>query len=168
MAEGTPQHNQIGFNLITSVGIQMRASPCSGYTSDQRVLAGSLYTYPDVVIVCGEPLFEDEHRDTIINPTLIVEVLSSTMEAYDRGEKFACYRQIESLREYVLVSQNQPRVECFTRQLDGTWNYMAVEGLEATIHLASINCELKLAEIYDKVRFEAPPVAQEETPLPMP
>lgn len=120
MAEGTPQHNQIGFNLITSVGIQMRASPCSGYTSDQRVLVGSLFTYPDVVIVCGEPLFEDEHRDTIINPTLIVEVLSSTMEAYDRGEKFACYRQIESLREYVLVSQNQPRVECFTRQLDGT------------------------------------------------
>jgi Uma2 family endonuclease len=118
-----------------------------------RVLVSQtgLYTYPDAVVVYGEPRFLDDKRDTLLTPTLIVEVLSDSTEAYDRGQKFEHYRQIESLQEYVLVSQAAPKVERFLRQEAGTWLFSEATGLDATAELASIQCRLPLAEVYDKV-----------------
>lgn len=111
-----------------------------------------LFTYPDVVVVCGEPRLADEHLDTLLNPTLLIEVLSPSTEAYDRGKKFEHYRTIESLAEYLLVAQDEPRIEQFVRQPDGHWLFTAIAGLPATILLPSIRCELSLSEVYDKVQ----------------
>ncbi|HLJ20305.1 MAG TPA: Uma2 family endonuclease [Stellaceae bacterium] len=160
MAGGSPQHNQIGFNLITALGVQLLGGHCRGYTSDQRVLADELYTYPDITVVCGEPRFEEGDPGTLTNPTLLVEVLSASTEAYDRGDKFAHYRRIESLQEYVLVSQAKPHIERFLRRDDGEWLFTAVEGLEATLRMTSIGCELRLAQVYDRVEFEGEPPAK--------
>jgi len=102
---------------------------------------------------CGEPRFEDTLRDTLLNPTLIIEVLSPSTEAYDRGKKFEFYRSIPSFREYLLVAQDEPRVEQFTLQADGRWIFTATAGLDSTVTLASISCVLAMAEIYDKVSF---------------
>jgi Uma2 family endonuclease len=118
-----------------------------------RVPETGLYTYPDVIVVCGEPSFEDENVDTLLNPVLIVEVLSPTTESYDRGKKFDGYRTIASLAEYVLVSQTEPRVEQFFRQDGEHWLFIATHGRERSISLASVQCELALEEIYDKVAF---------------
>lgn len=156
MAGGSPQHDQISFNLISTLGGQLRGGPCRGYTSDQLVLVREtgLFTYPDVTVVCGEPRFEQMRVNVLVNPTLLIEVLSDSTEAYDRGEKFAHYRRIESLQEYVLVAQDRPRIERYLRQEDGTWNYTAAEGLEAMLRLDSIRCGLRLAEVYAQVGFE--------------
>jgi Uma2 family endonuclease len=153
MSGGSRQHNLIVTNLIRELSTQLKRRPCEVYTNDQRVRIPetSLYTYPDVVVLCGEPIFEDETVDTLLNPLLIVEVLSPTTEAYDRGKKFEGYRTIASLAEYVLVSQHEPRVEQFLRQDGGHWLFTATHGRERSISLASIQCELALAEIYDKV-----------------
>jgi Uma2 family endonuclease len=117
-----------------------------------KVAETGLYTYPDVTVVCGEPHFEDVQIDTLLNSTLIVEVLSPSTEAYDRGDKFQQYREIASLREYVLVSQLRPRVERFIRQ-EGGWLMVESRGIEATISLEAIDCELRLSEVYDRVTF---------------
>jgi Uma2 family endonuclease len=164
MAGGSPEHNAIGANLLGALVPQLRGGPCRSFTSDQRVKLEEtgLYTYPDITIVCGERHFDDARRDTLLNPTLIIEVLSDSTEAYDRGEKFAHYRRVESLREYVLVSQNRPRIERYLRQPDGTWNYAAVDGLESEIRLDSIGCLLRLAEVYDGISFERPPESPHE------
>jgi Uma2 family endonuclease len=118
-----------------------------------------LYTYPDVVVVCGERLFEDVNRDTLLNPTLIVEVLSPSTEGYDRGDKFDHYAELESLKEYVLVAQDRPRVERYVRQEPGEdWRFAAVSDLQGTLDLLSIGCGLALAEVYARVQFpEEPP-----------
>ncbi|HKV09458.1 MAG TPA: Uma2 family endonuclease, partial [Thermoanaerobaculia bacterium] len=133
----------------------LKRSPCRVCPGDQRVHipATGLYTYPDAVVVCGEPRFEDERLDTLLNPTLLVEVLSPSTEAYDRGKKFEHYRSIESLAEYLLVSQTEPRVEQFLRQEDGIWLFKAFAGLDATLLLPSLRCAVPLAEIYDKVEL---------------
>ena len=120
-----------------------------------RLSPDGLYTYPDVVVICGDPQFADDQRDTLVNPTLIVEVLSPSTEAYDRGFKSAQYRTIESLEEYVLVSQAEPRVEVFRRQPGGHWLLSEAAGLEASAHFESLDCSLKLGDIYDKVIFNA-------------
>lgn len=153
MAGAGESHNLVVANLIVSLGTQLRKRPCRVYPSDLRVLVSEtgLYTYPDVVVVCGEPRFLDEKRDTLLNPTLLVEVLSDATEAYDRGKKFEHYRRIDSLQEYVLVSPTEPRVERFLRQEGGTWLFSEAAGLEATADLPSIGCALPLAEVYEKV-----------------
>jgi Uma2 family endonuclease len=157
MAGASPPHNAIVFNLSGELSPQLRGGPCRGYVSDQRVKvsATGLYTYPDVVVVCGEPQFEDDHLDSLINPTLIIEVLSSTTEAYDRGSKFAQYRQLESFQEYVLIAQDECHVEWFVRQPDGRWLLAEAKDLAETVHLASIGCNLKLEDVYYLV--ELPP-----------
>jgi Uma2 family endonuclease len=153
MAGASIEHNAVVANLLGELRQQLKRRPCQVFPSDLRlhVPATGLYTYSDAVVVCGEPRLEDEHLDTLLNPTLIVEVLSPTSEAYDRGKKFEHYRSIESLAEYLLVAQDEPRIEQYLRQSDGRWLFTAVAGLNATMALPSIQCELSLAEVYDKV-----------------
>lgn len=161
MAAGRPEHAQVGANLITALGRRLDSGPCQVYSSDLRVhveLTGT-YNYPDVTVVCGEARFK-ESTDGLLalrNPTVIVEVLSPTTAAYDRGEKFMQYQQIESLREYVLVSIDRPRVEHFARQGPAQWLFTTVEGLDAVLKLPAIHVETPLGEIYRRVVF--PPEA---------
>lgn len=154
MSGASREHNLIAVNITASVHGQLKGRPCETYAGDMRVhvSATGLYTYPDVTVVCGEPQLEGAELDTLLNPTLLIEVLSPSTEAYDRGKKFAQYRALESFREYVLVSQEEVRVEIFTRQEDGHW-LLSQEAahLDETVPLASIGCELRLADVYDRV-----------------
>jgi Uma2 family endonuclease len=156
MSGGTHPHAIITSNVSRELGNALKKRPCIVTASDVRVrVAGSgLYTYPDVVVVCGEPKLLDGRRDTLLNPILILEVLSPSTEAYDRGFKFAQYRTVESLQEYVLVSQAEPRVELFRRQPSGDWLLSEAVGLEAVCRFASVECSVALADVYDKVTFE--------------
>jgi Uma2 family endonuclease len=156
MAGASRWHNLIVTNLSREISSQLRDRPCEVYSNELRVRipATGLYTYPDLVVVCGEPeLEDDDHLDTLLNPTLIIEVLSPNTEAYDRGKKFEHYQAIPSLAEYVLVSQEAPRVEQFLRQDGNRWLLTAAAGMDARIALPSIQCELALAEVYLKVAF---------------
>lgn len=157
------QHNSIVSNLLKLLGIHFEESRCRALASEQRVKvdATGLYTYPDVTVLCGEPQFEDAVFDTLLNPKVIVEVLSDSTEAYDRGRKFSHYRRIEFLEEYVLVSRNEYRVEVFTRQANGQWVLSDVQGRESSILLRSIDCLLKLNKVYDKVEI---PESSEDKP----
>ncbi len=155
MAGASERHNLITTNLVFSFVGQLRRRPCRIYASDMRVKVGEggPYTYPDVVIVCGTPRFDDEQRDTLLNPTVIVEVLSKSTESYDRGKKFQHYRHLESLTEYLLIAQNAPHLEHFVRQADGRWLLSEVYALTESIMLPTIDCELSLGDVYDKVEF---------------
>jgi Uma2 family endonuclease len=165
MSGATRRHNLITVNMTREISNGLKGRPCEAYAADMRVrLEGaSFYTYPDVVAVCGEPRFEDGSLDTLLNPTVIIETLSPTTAAYDRGEKFAYYRQIASLQDYVLLSQDRILVEHFTRQGE-LWLYSALERPEDVLHLTSINCHIRLAEIYDKVMFNAEEPTQTSLP----
>jgi len=116
-----------------------------------KVRPTGLYTYPDIVALCGEPQFDDEQKDTLLNPIVIVEVLSPSTEAYDRGEKFAHYRKLVFVAEYVLISQEKPHVEHFVRQPDNQWLLSEASDLHDTVQLPSINCALALSDVYEKV-----------------
>src|SRR5919201_2587340 len=166
MPGASVEHNTITANLVRELGNQFMERPCRVFSSDMRVKVGAtgLYTYPDVVAVCGEMQFDDAQRDTLINPTVIIEVLSTSTEAYDRGEKFAHYRRLGSLTDYVLVAQDKVRVEHYVRQ-DVRWLLAEISDLDSTLRLASIGCEVALRNIYDKVELPAesarlPPAAQ--------
>ena len=156
MSGATRRHNLISVNITSEIRNGLKGRSCEVYAADMRVrLAGArFYTYPDVVAVCGKPQLEDDSFDTLLNPTVIVETLSPSTAAYDRGEKFAYYRQISSLQDYVLLSQDRMRVEHFTRQGE-FWLYKALDRPEEVLALASIGCHILVAEIYDKVTFEA-------------
>jgi Uma2 family endonuclease len=164
MAGGSPNHNLIGANVIGELVVHLRGGPCRVYTSDQRikVSATGLYTYSDAVVVCGPSEFDAEQRETLLNPTLIVEVLSPGTEAYVRGDKFEQYRQLPSLQEYVLVSQDRVRVERYERQPGETWLYTAVVQPDAVLHLPSIGCDLRLAEVYAQVTLPSSAALQRE------
>jgi Uma2 family endonuclease len=148
-------HNLVAMNIAAELRAQLRSRPCEVYPSDMRVKVAptGLYTYPDVTVVCGEPSFEDEQHDTLLNPTVLIEVLAKSTENYDRGKKFEHYRQVNSLIEYVLVAQQEPHVEHYARQEDEGWLLTEVKGLDATLILPAIDCELQLAEVYHKVDF---------------
>jgi len=151
MAGESPDHSTICFNLASAIGSQIRDKPCRGFSPNMKVRAGigGLYAYPDLMIVCGEAKFHDEHGDVLLNPTVIFEVLSPSTEKYDRGEKFRRYRtEIESLQDYVLVSQDQFRVEHHHREADGTWGQTEVIGKDGMILLNSIDCTVPLNEVY--------------------
>lgn len=152
------EHNFIVSNLNRGLGNQLRETDCRVTTNDLRVALPSVdkYAYPDVVAFCGEPELEEEHLDMLYNPTLVVEVLSPTTESYDRIEKFARYRQLDSLQEYLLVAQEKPHVEHYVRQDDGSWRFTETDGLDATITLPSIEAELPLSEVYLDVFDDAP------------
>jgi Uma2 family endonuclease len=159
MTGASRPHNLIVTNVLAELRQQLKRRPCEVYPGEMRVWipATGLYTYPDVGVVCGEPALVDDHFDMLTNPTVLIEVLSPSTEAYDRGRKFEHYRTLASLREYLLVSQDQPRIEQYVRQEDGSrWLFSAETGLGATLALPSIECHLALVEIYDKVSFPAP------------
>ena len=145
-------HNAITMNLGRVIGNQLQHRPCFVFSNDLRACVDpdGFYTYPDLVVVCGEPQTLDDEFDNLLNPTLIVEILSPSTESYDRGEKFARFRGIASLREYVLVSQDRVRVERHTL-VDGVWIRFEWSGLGDVARFDSINCEVPLAAIYDKV-----------------
>jgi len=157
MSGASPRHVLIVTNVVAELRGQLKQRPCTVYSSDLRVKVSptGLYTYPDVVVVCDQPQFADEQRDTLLNPTLIVEVLSESTKDYDRGEKFEHYRTLPSLREYILIAQDKYHVEHFVRQPDNRWLLSETNLLEDTIHLSSIACDLALAEVYDKVEMPA-------------
>jgi len=153
MVGASRKHNLIATNIVIALGQQLKKKPCELYTSDMRVRvpATGLYTYPDVVIACGEPEFEDEHVDTLLNPTLIVEILSTSTASYDRIKKFSYYRTVESLSEYLLVAQDEYKLEQYVKQGDGRWLLSDIRSREAIVELSSIQCRLALDDVYDKV-----------------
>lgn len=160
MSGGSHRHAIIIASLSRELGIALRKRSCSVATSDLRVRVtrDGLYTYPDVVVVCGDPSYADDQQDTVLNPALLAEVLSPSTESYDRGFKFSQYRKIESLQEYALVSQAEPRVEVYRRQHGGGWLLAEFEGLGAICRFDSLDCPVALAELYDKVTFESDPI----------
>jgi Uma2 family endonuclease len=154
MAGASRIHNLIAGNLYREISQQLRGRPCEAYISDMRVKVSHMgfYTYPDVVVVCGEIHFEDVDNDTLLNPTVIVEVFSASTEAYDRGEKFAHYRRLESLQEYLLVAQDKVRIEHYVGQ-GAQWVLSEASMLDETVHLAAVDCDVVLRNISDKVQF---------------
>lgn len=156
MAGGTRAHSLIAMNLGAELRAALTDRPCEVHGSDLRIkiAATGRYTYADVLVVCGAPRFEDETEDTLLNPRVIVEVLSDSTERYDRSEKFAQYRRIESLSDYVLVSQHEAQIETFTRAEHGVWHYRAL-GAGERMELASIGCSIEVDRVYTKV-FDRP------------
>ena len=167
MAGESPEHSDICANLAGILYLQLRGTPCRVWSKDTKVRSGpipqtrrifkGLFSYPDLVIVCGEPQFHDAYRDVLFNPTVIIEVLSPNTEAFDRGEKFRRYRIFNpSLSDYVLVAQDQPLIEHFVRQEQGQWLLAAsVSDLSGSVSLASIQCTLPLTNVYDRIVFPA-------------
>lgn len=153
MTGASRAHVLIAANLVRELGSQLRRRPCETYGTDIRVKVSRTrdYVYPDVTVVCGEPQLEDEHFDTLLNPTLIVEVLSPSTAGYDRGEKWEMYRRIPSLKDYLLVSQGEPRVERYARQGEGLWLFSETSGLDSVLRLDSIGCTLALRDVYERV-----------------
>jgi Uma2 family endonuclease len=155
MSGNTYPHLLIVGNLVLELNGRLRGKSCRMLSNDLRVkveLTGD-YFYPDLVGVCGPPVFDQQSSITLVNPTLLIEVLSPSTEAYDRGQKFLHYQQIPTLKEYVLVTQEEARVERYTRGENSAWTYKMVSGLEATASFASIDCAVSLAEIYRDVTF---------------
>lgn len=158
MAGVSPEHNEIAMNLIVELHPVLKASNCRLYGGEMRVHVPNCncYYYPDLSAACQAPTFQElAGTKTLENPMLIIEILSPSTERLDRGEKFLCYQTIPTLRTYVLVSQDRPRIECFVRQPSGEWMYTRIEGLDSSLELAEIGCRLNLADIYSRVEFTA-------------
>jgi Uma2 family endonuclease len=157
MAGATPEHVLIVTNLVGELRQHLRDRPCNVYSTDLRVAVSStgLYTYPDVTVVCGPAAFVDSRRDTVTNPVVIIEVLSESTKDYDRGQKFEGYRTVTSLMEYLTVAQDKMHIEQWTRQPDQRWLLTEYTDPEAVMPLSSIDVELRLADVYEKV--EVPP-----------
>jgi Uma2 family endonuclease len=155
MTGASINHIRIVAGLTAELISQMRGRPCDVLPNEMKVRLheSRKFFYPDVTVVCGEHQFHDDRRDIILNPVLVIEVLSPSTEAFDRGTKFQAYQTIESLKEYVLVAQDSPTIEQYVRQDDGRWAYTAVKGLESSIVLPSVECTLNLSAVYDKVDF---------------
>ncbi|MFM9961864.1 MAG: Uma2 family endonuclease [Planctomycetaceae bacterium] len=155
MSGGTIEHSQIAGNVIGELRSQLALSPCRVLTSDMRIkLPTGLYTYPDASVVCDAPQFEDDHKDVLVNPLVVVEVLSPSTEAYDRGKKFRHYQTCPSLREIVLIAQDRAGVDHFLRQpASGQWLLTTLTSLDAGLSLPTLGITLSLGEIYAKIEF---------------
>lgn len=177
MAGASREHNQISANIIRVLGNQLLESPCTVFSSDMKIKIEAIekYTYPDIVVVCGNGEFEgemdaqeyerkegkeigknykgDKQNDILLNPLVVMEILSASTEAYDRGDKFSHYQYIESFVEYLLISQSLYRVEKFMRQKNGTWIYSNYQDIGDIVKIESISCELPVAEIYRKINL---------------
>ena len=165
MAGESVNHSTANANLTAEVVFQLKGKNCRAFSPNMKVQSGhyfkqkktskGLFSYPDLVVVCGKPEFLDETKDVLLNPKVIFEVISPSTEAFDRGEKFSRYRAWnETLTDYVLIWQVAPLVEHFERQADNRWLLTIVEGLEGVLTLETIECTLKLADIYERVEFE--------------
>jgi len=150
-------HNYINANLTGELRNKFKAdrSTCKVVSNDMRVKIAQNYVYPDIVIHCGDAQFEDNEFDTLTNPVVIMEILSDSTEAFDRGKKFAYYQKVETLQEYILISQKEHYVEQYTRDEDGTWEYRSYEGAGQVLKIESVQCELPLSEIYWDIEFES-------------
>ena len=164
MAGESPQHGTICTNLTVEIGSQLKGQPCQLWSKDSKVRSGpipksrysskGLYSFPDLVVVCGEPQYLDEHQDVLINPKVIIEVLSPSTEAFDRGERFWRHRTyLPSLTDYVVVDESRPLVEHFARREYGKWAIATVIELTDSVALSSIDCALRLSEVYDRIVF---------------
>lgn len=158
MAGGSPRHSLIKTNVTAELRSILRDRACTAYDSDLRVKveATGLYTYPDASVFCEPLQFDDDRRDTVTNPTILVEVLSPSSEAYDRGKKFNHYRRIPSLREYLLVSQDEAKIERYSRNADETWTLTDATGMDALLNLPTLGIQLSLREVFSKVDFSEP------------
>ena len=156
MTGASLNHIQVVSNITAELIVQLRGRPCRALSNEMKVRVpdSRRFFYPDVTVVCGEPQFHDERTDTILNPVLIIEVLSPSTEAFDRGLKFQSYQKLESLREYVLVAQDKYVVEQYVRRDDGKWIYSATIGRESSLSLPSVECTLNLQSVYDRVDLD--------------
>lgn len=166
MAGESGGHADICVNLIGALHAQLRDTPCRVRSKDTKVrsaqsaepgtVAKGLFSYPDLLVICGEPQYMDDHRDVLLNPALIIEVLSDSTEAFDRGEKFRRYRAwLPTLTDYLLVSQDRPVIDHYRRGDDDQWVLVTYFGSETTLAVESINCTLRLAEVYDRIEFSS-------------
>jgi Uma2 family endonuclease len=156
MPGGTPNHNKVTGNLYAALNFALKRQPYQVYVTDQRLWIPSMriYTYPDVMVMAEPIAFAEGHRDTLINPLLVVEILSKSTRSYDKDEKFAAYRTIPSFQEYVLIDQYAPHVEQYSKTESGKWLFSETDG-EATLQLTAIAFEMALPDLYDKVDFSA-------------
>ncbi len=157
MSGASPTHNLISFNLNGIVFSQLRGTPCFGLSNDMKIRVGDqgLYAYPDMTIVCGEMQFRDAKQDVLLNPVVIAEVLSPSTEQYDRTTKLGYYKQLDSLQDYMLISQDTPRIDHFQRGDKGIWMPKSAVGLDSAIALYGAAVTLKLADVYDRISFPA-------------
>jgi Uma2 family endonuclease len=158
MAGAKKRHNRISVNVLRLLDTQILNRDCNIYGSDMRIgiPSSATYTYPDAVAICGEEIFEDDEEDTLLNPMMIVEVLSKSSEAYDRGAKFEYYQEIESFQEYILISQEPYRVEQYVRKNKNEWAYFEFRSSSDLVELRSINCKMSLQDIYHKINPKFP------------
>lgn len=156
MSGASPNHNQITANVLAEIHAQFKKRPCRVYVNDMRVKVSptGLYTYPDIVALCDKPRFDETQKDTLLNPTVLIEVLSDSTANYDRGIKFKHYRTLDSLEEYLLISQDEYHLEHYVRQANNQWLLSEISDLQEVIELPSINCRLAITDIYDKVEIE--------------
>lgn len=170
MAGETIAHGDICTNIVAEFRNQLRGTPCRALSKDTKVQSGwlprprrmmkGLFSYPDVVVVCGAPRTHEEYKDILLNPTVIVEVLSESTELFDRKEKLHRYcTYLDSLTDYLLVAQTQALIDCYHKSESGKWEWSSVGGLESELQIASINCTLRLADVYDRIEF--PPQIEE-------
>ena len=159
MAGASRHHVDVTSNLSGELHARLKGGPCRVRGNDQRVLVNStgLYTYPDLLIVCGRPEYTADDSDTLTNPRVVIEVLSPSTERYDRTTKFDHYQQIPSVQEYILVAQNEPRCERFVRQADGSWALVSFVGPEAVLAFTSVPVQVPLSDLYAGVEFPDPP-----------
>jgi Uma2 family endonuclease len=172
MAGESPEHGAICTNISGQLYNQLRGHDCQVFAKDMKVRSGpdpqikrttkGLYSYPDIIVVCGELKFHDEHRDVLLNPVVIIEVLSPTTEAFDRGEKWVRYQTwLPALTDYLLISQTSAHIDHYHRREGGGWIYQLVQTLDAQLQLDSIGCDLRLADVYDRVPFPPEPLDDE-------
>lgn len=165
MAGESDNHADICMNLDILIGLQLKNTNCRARAKDTKIRSGvakkntyppkGMFSYPDLVVICGKPEHHDKFRDVVTNPQLIIEVLSDSTEKFDREIKFQRYQKYnETLTDYLLVSPDQPRIEHYIRSDDGGWRYYAYEDLETVFYIDSINCEVKLTDVYDRIEFE--------------
>ncbi len=152
MTGASRMHNLIAGNTLAALHGQLRRKPCQIFPSDMRVKVQQtgLHTYPDLVVICGEPEFTDDALDTLLNPLVLIEILSPSTERYDRGMKFQHYRTIETLQDYILIAQDHYHIEHFSRQENGQWLFQEAVGLAGSIVISSIGSTLMLADVYEK------------------
>ena len=165
MAGESIRHGDISVNLIREISFELKGTDCRVLAKDTKTKSGGfavkfgqsrkgMFSYPDLVIICDDPQFQDEHRDIVLNPKVIIEVLSESTELFDRTDKFMRYRMFnETLTDYILVSQDKPLVEHFTRQDDNNWKMRAYIGLDDILAIESVECRIKISEIYDRIKF---------------
>lgn len=158
MAGESLNHSRICFSLYRIVGNELRGKRCNGFSPNMKIATNDkgLFSYPDLAVVCGDPELYENRKDVITNPTEVFEVLSPSTASYDRGEKFLRYTNyIESLKDYILISQDEPFIEHFTKQVNGSWESIEIKGLDAVLQITSIECEITPAELYEQIDFSA-------------